>query len=321
MNVSLHQVSIVVVTYNRSTYLARLLDSISQMSIGPTSVIVVDNASQDDTYNVVTSARTKAFPQGVLHYERLGTNTGGAGGFSRGMELALEGNADWIWVMDDDVEVLPDSIVKLGSWMPRFKCIQGRRIDADGTPYFWQNRMINRLGIPWPGTKEPFSEKSFSSTNVGCFEGMLVHRDIVEQIGLPDPRFFITWDDTIYGWLASRYTDVVYINEFLLRRARPLKSSELGSHQVTAANDLFRFHIMRNRAYVARYFQLHGAYNKGLFAFGTLITFGKEFYRAVVVEGSIRGLRPLLRGLIEGRRIHRDKTWAPMPGLQKHPVS
>jgi GT2 family glycosyltransferase len=57
--------------------------------------------------------------------------------------------------------------------------------------------------------------------NSGCFEGMFIHRDIVGQIGLPDPRFFIYWDDQTYGWLASRVTTSVIVNEFVLRaRAR-----------------------------------------------------------------------------------------------------
>jgi hypothetical protein len=36
--------------------------------------------------------------------------------------------------------------------------------------------------------------------NSGCFEGMFIHRDVVARLGLPDPRFFIYWDDSVYGW-------------------------------------------------------------------------------------------------------------------------
>lgn len=34
-------------------------------------------------------------------------NTGGAGGFSAGVERAFELGAEWFWVMDDDVAVEP----------------------------------------------------------------------------------------------------------------------------------------------------------------------------------------------------------------------
>ena len=305
-------VTIVVVTFNRSGYLARLLDSIAAMSTPPSRLIVVDNASTDDTADVVASA---GLPASVLRYERLESNTGGAGGFSAGMGLAMEEGAEWIWVMDDDVEILPDALARLTPWTVRFKCLHGRRSEADGTPYFWQHRMMESVGAPVPTTTDPFAGGDAVTANVGCFEGMLIHRDIVAGIGLPDPRFFITWDDTVYGWLASRHTEVGYVNELVLRRARPLKTVALASHQVNTASDLFRFHLMRNRAYIAKYFARYGAYRRIPFAAGTAFTFAKEIYRCLVAEKSLNGLRPLARGFLAGRKIHADKSWVPMPAL------
>ncbi|MCC9203588.1 glycosyltransferase [Arthrobacter sp. zg-Y769] len=306
-------VTIVVVTFNRSGYLSRLLESIAAMSTPAARVIVVDNASTDDTSEVAAAA---PLPSSVLRYERLETNTGGAGGFSAGVELAMEEGAEWIWVMDDDVEVVPDALAKLSPWTEKFQCLHGRREDADGTPYFWQHRMVQSLGVPMLTTSDPFAGGESANANVGCFEGMLIHRDIVARIGLPDPRFFITWDDTVYGWLASQHTEVGYVNEFVLRRARPLKTVPLGSHQVNTANDLFRFHLMRNRAYIAKYFARYGTFRRIPFAAGTAFTFAKEIYRCLVAEKSLKGLRPLVKGLLAGRKIHADRTWQPMPALE-----
>ena len=162
-----------------------------------------------------------------LVYRRLDENTGGSGGFSEGMRVAYELGSTWIWLMDDDVEVLPDGLAKMGAWAPRFKSIQGRRYDFDGSEFYWQYRVAEPLAIPIPFAPSGFDESGYKEMNSGCFEGMFIHRDIVGQIGLPDPRFFIYWDDQTYGWLASRITRSVIVNEFVLRRTREIKQAPL----------------------------------------------------------------------------------------------
>ncbi|MFI5425662.1 glycosyltransferase [Aeromicrobium sp. UC242_57] len=90
------------------------------MDTPPFRIVVVDNASTDDTQDVIAKA-TALFPEGVLVNHRLDTNTGGSGGFSEGTKVALEHGADWVWLMDDDVEILPDAIEQFAPWMQRFK--------------------------------------------------------------------------------------------------------------------------------------------------------------------------------------------------------
>ena len=172
--------------------------------------VIVDNASTDDTTEVVESYRERIGASGTeIVYRRLDTNTGGSGGFSEGMRIAYELGSTWIWVMDDDVEVMPDGLARMGAWAPRFKSIQGRRYDFDGSEFYWQYRIAERLGIPIPFAPSGFDASGYKEMNSGCFEGMFIHRDIVGRIGLPDPRFFIYWDDQTYGWLAVLASTVV----------------------------------------------------------------------------------------------------------------
>ncbi|MET0781717.1 MAG: glycosyltransferase, partial [Microbacterium sp.] len=213
--------TIAIVTYNRSGLLTRLLESITRMDPKPGHVVIIDNASTDDTTELVESFRDRLGTQ--LVYRRLETNTGGSGGFSEGMRTAYELGSTWIWLMDDDVEVIPNGLARMGAWAPRFKSIQGRRYDYDGSEFYWQYRVAEPLGIPIPFAPAGFDESGFKEMNSGCFEGMFIHRDIVGQIGLPDPRFFIYWDDQMYGWLASRKTTSVIVDEFVLRRTREIK--------------------------------------------------------------------------------------------------
>lgn len=309
------RVAITIVTFNRPQLLDELLQSISSMNTQPWRIVVVDNASTDHTPDVV--ARWEAeFPEGVLINARQESNTGGAGGFSIGTDIALEQGADWVWLMDDDVEVIPDAMEKFAPWMERFQVIHGRRYDVDGTPFYWQAKFNQFLGVPLPYSAKDFNADGYAITNSGTFEGMLITADIVRKIGLPDPRFFISWDDAVYAWLASRITEVAYVDEFVLQKKRAQKQVNLGVRHLNDSSPLAKYHVMRNRAYVGRYFEVHGGLNRLGFGLGTALTFAKEVFRLVVVEHSFKGFDALLRGLKDGRTIWADKTWQPMPLLE-----
>lgn len=305
--------TIAVVTFNRSGLLTRLLDSMVVMDPKPGHIVIVDNASTDDTTEVVESYRERLGTE--LVYRRLDTNTGGSGGFSEGMRVAYDLGSEWIWLMDDDVEVIPDGLAKMGKWAPRFKSIQGRRYDYDGSAFYWQYRIAEPLGIPIPFAPSGFDASGFKEMNSGCFEGMFIHRDIVQQIGLPDPRFFIYWDDQMYGWLASRKTTSVIVDEFVLRRTREIKQWDMGIRHMNASSDAYRYYIMRNRGHMKQYYRSLGVHNPVLFGLGTAMTFGKELIRLVAVERKVRGTSNLFRGLKDGREIARDASWRPMAPL------
>ncbi len=306
------RIAIAIVTYNRSSLLRGLLASISAMTVQPSHVIVVNNASTDDTDEVISEA-VAAFPEGMVINRRMETNTGGSGGFSEGARAALELGADWVWLMDDDVEIVPDALERFAPWMERFRVIHGRRYDVDGTPFYWQAKFNGLLGVPLPYTLKAFNANGYAVTNSGTFEGMLIASDIVAKIGLPDPRFFIAWDDAIYAWLASQFTTVVYVDEFVLQKKRQQKQISLGVRHLNDSSAMVKYHVMRNRAYVGRYFAVYGKLNRIGFGLGTLLTFLKEVFRLVAVEHHLRGLGALVRGWRDGRKIWADKSWQPMP--------
>lgn len=305
------KVAIAIVTYNRSAFLSELLRSAAAMNTLPDHIVVVDNASTDDTQDVMAAASAD-FPEGVLVNRRLDTNTGGSGGFSEGTRAALERGADWVWLMDDDVEILPDALERFAPWMERFQVIHGRRYDFDGSPFYWQAKFNQFLGVPLPYSVKTFGSDGYAVTNSGTFEGMLIHGDVVRKIGLPDPRFFISWDDAAYAWLAAQHTQVVYVDEFVLKRKREQKQVNLGVRHLNDGSPLFRFHVIRNRAYVGKYFREYGKLNRIGFGLGTALTLAKELFRLVVVQHTLRGVGDLARGFRENRRLWRDDTWRPM---------
>jgi rhamnopyranosyl-N-acetylglucosaminyl-diphospho-decaprenol beta-1,3/1,4-galactofuranosyltransferase len=305
------RVFIVITTFNRATHLRELLGSIASLDPAPAGVIVVDNASTDGTTGVLAAVD---LPVPVIVH-RLPSNAGGSGGFAAGIAAGLAEGADWLWLMDDDVVVLPDALASFAPWMDRYSCIHGRRLDHTGNPFFWQHILNESLGVHLPVRGDVFATSPVFHTNVGCFEGMLVSADVVRETGLPDARFFLNGDDTTYGWLISQQHPVAYVDAFVLRKTRPQRQIDLGVRHLNDSSDLSRFCGMRNRGYLARYLQVHGCYSRVGFGLGTLLSAGKEVVRLVAVERSLSGVSALWRGWRAARVILRDRDWQPEPPL------
>ena len=325
--------AIVIVTFMRQKLLAELLDSLLSLTVAPWRVVVVDNEASDETAQIVSGYNERALAlwgpttsepdseggTARAEYLRMETNTGGSGGFSAGVARAYELGADWFWVMDDDVVVSPDGLATLERWGHEAEVVMGQRRDFDGGHFYWQHRFSTALGIYNPFSRDSWRPgERFKLCNVMCFEGAFFSRNVVRQIGLPDARFFIYLDDALYGYLASKVTDVIYVPDYVLSRSREVPNRSVGSvRQLNSTSDMTRFYITRNRGYLARYFQLYGDYRPALFAVGTMLTFAKELVRIVAVDrGSlVSGTKRLVAGWREQRRIQKDPTWEPMPPL------
>ena len=93
----------IVVTYNRKELLTKVIDALLNQTL-PCDILIVDNASTDGTENLLSSSNI--FSKNRFNYICLSQNIGGAGGFSRGLKIAMETGWNWFWLMDDDA--IPD---------------------------------------------------------------------------------------------------------------------------------------------------------------------------------------------------------------------
>ena len=198
-------VAIVVVTHDRADLLAGMLDGIAAQTRRPDAVIVVDNASTDHTGEVL-AARTD-LPLHVITQDNLG----GAGGFHRGVRAAYDAGWDRVWLMDDDVVPAPDCLATLMAVDE--DCLIAVREDRDGA-------LVEKAAIEFD-LRNPLAIRPKRSTvdsvyadrasmpelvevhNV-AFEGFMARRGVVEEIGFPDPAFFIFYDDAEYAVRARR---------------------------------------------------------------------------------------------------------------------
>jgi GT2 family glycosyltransferase len=203
-------VAAVVVTFNRKELLCECLDALLAQTYPVSRIVLIDNASSDGTAELL--AEKGYLENEIFDYLRLPVNSGGAGGFHEGVKRAFEAGFDWLWLMDDDVEPVPNALKKMLSHANVSQCIQGCKVFSDGRSEDWE-RWAN---IDESGRRAASQESQtldYISAQIGCFEGMLIHRQIVSKIGFPDKRFFVGGDDVAYGYLASKHTRVIYIRE------------------------------------------------------------------------------------------------------------
>ena len=96
----------VVVTWNRRDLLVEALDALEAQTHRLAATVVVDNASTDGTADLLRERLDEASGTG-LEVVTLTENTGGAGGFSVGIEQALRHDPDLVWLLDDDTVTTP----------------------------------------------------------------------------------------------------------------------------------------------------------------------------------------------------------------------
>jgi GT2 family glycosyltransferase len=199
-------VAVVVVTFNRADLLRRMLAGLAALTRQPDAVIVVDNASTDHTREVLEKAGNAGLR--AIHEE---TNLGGAGGFHRGVREASDAGYDRIWLMDDDVVPAPDCLDVLmaqdeACLMAVREDLHGRLVEKAATVFDLSSPLAIKPKTAMVETtyrrRDAMPEK-VELQNV-AFEGFMVRREVVERIGLPDPSYFIFYDDVDFAVRARR---------------------------------------------------------------------------------------------------------------------
>ena len=195
------QVAVVVVTHNRADLLVGMLDGLAAQTHRPDAIIVVDNVSTDHT-RAVLDARDDL----PLHVTTTETNLGGAGGFHLGVRAAYDSGFDRIWLMDDDVVPAPDCLAALMAVDE--DCLIAVRQDLSGilvekaaVHFDLRNPLVVRPKRSTVDTTyaDRASMPPLVEVQNVAFEGFMIRRSVVGEIGFPDPEFFIFYDDAEYA--------------------------------------------------------------------------------------------------------------------------
>jgi GT2 family glycosyltransferase len=204
-------VAVVVVTYNRADLLAHMLDGLAAQSRPADAIFVVDNASSDHTRQLLEKEVLAARPGLPLQVTHTESNLGGAGGFHLGLRLAHAAGFDRIWLMDDDVVPAPDCLETLlaqdeACLMAVRQDTHGRLVEKAATRFDLRNPLAIRPKTGMVETVYGSRERMPARVELEnvAFEGFMVRREVVDAIGLPDPSYFIFYDDVDYAVRARR---------------------------------------------------------------------------------------------------------------------
>lgn len=184
-------VAAVVVTFRRQELLTEALTALRSQSRVPDRVIVVDNASGDGTPELVRAR----FPETELL--ELPVNTGGAGGFAAGIAHALTGEADLLWLLDDDTVPEPGALKALLAAEP------GGGSDAPvlvASRVVWTDGRDHPMNTPRRKPRASSSELALAEAVNGypirsaSFVSVLIDARHVRERGLPIADYFL-WND------------------------------------------------------------------------------------------------------------------------------
>lgn len=186
------RITALVVTHERLDLLRACLTAVLSQTRQPDAVVVVDNASADET----TAAVMREFPGVDLLILRH--NTGGAGGFATGMQRALDGHhADLLWVLDDDTVPHADALEQLvDAWAAHPEQAPGlvasRVVWTDGR----EHPMNTPRTAPLARSAEQAAARAVQCLPVrsASFVSVLLDAAAVRAVGLPVADYFL-WND------------------------------------------------------------------------------------------------------------------------------
>ena len=203
----------VVVTYNRKELLGECLNALEDQEMRLNKIIVIDNNSTDGTENFLREA--EYFSDENIVYKKLEKNTGGAGGFHEGMKLARELNADWVWIMDDDVVPTKTALKELveAIKIPNEKIsflastVYGENGESMNTPTI---NYLDKEKNGYPGWYKHLNE-GIVQIKMATFVSLLINGKALKEVGLPCKDFFIWGDDTEYTNRLTKYFGSAYL--------------------------------------------------------------------------------------------------------------
>lgn len=175
------KITVVMVTYNRSQVVSEAIDCLQKQTYPIENIIIIDNASTDDTQEVL-SKRKLLDPR--IQFRVRNDNGGYAAGLETGILWGLKDfDTDYFWMMDDDSYPVPDALELL------IKGITSYQYDLLGLTGF-------KITLTTKKTIEPIDD--VQTVDYILVDNALLKKEVAEKIGAPNPDFFMMCEDYEY---------------------------------------------------------------------------------------------------------------------------
>ncbi len=187
MKKNIPSLSILLLTYNSIENTKRCIDALYKHTTD-FNLIIVDNASSDGTPEYLRKIRSGKDIIMSYQKENLGIVKGRNHAYKR-ISYNLFPSAKYIFFLDNDQEVLP-------GWQENYMEFFEQGYDIVGTEAW---RMREKDFYPYERLKDGKKDSWFSY--VGC-GGMMIKREVIEDIGLFDERYYQFFEDPHFCWTA-----------------------------------------------------------------------------------------------------------------------
>lgn len=299
-------IAAVVVTYNRKEELRKNLRAV----LGQTHLVdryyIIDNHGSDGTEAMLRAEELLDNP--VVEYVYLPENIGGAGGFYTGVKMAYEAGFDYICLMDDDGRPADDRMMAR-LWET------AQQLHAENPKL-----MLNSLVLDLDGERMAFGLTGINSKEEACvhakdgvlygtinpFNGTLISRELVTEIGLPNRDFFIKGDEEDYqlratnaGALIATVTDSVYLHPIAEKKVVRIGRKEFRETTEAPWKEYYR---ARNLTYIFRRERKNGLWIRHVIRQALLaLRHGNKKMKTVcrIMKGCVHGLSGKLGRTVE----------------------
>jgi GT2 family glycosyltransferase len=192
-------IAVIVVSYNSARFIGRCLEALSKQTLRGFRTIVVDNASEDGSGDVVE----RKFPEVTL--VRAEANLGFAGGNNLGLKYT--GDAQWIALLNPDAFPNPDWLERLlaaAAAFPQFGFFGSRMLLAE-TPELLDGigDVFHVSGIHWrEGHRRAMrlDDREPREIFAPCAAAAMYKADILVQAGGFDEDYFCYSEDVDLGF-------------------------------------------------------------------------------------------------------------------------
>ena len=202
-----------VLTRDRKELLAECIRALLAQTHPLDLVLVLDNASSDGTEQHLRAEGL--LDSGRVRFERREENTGGAGGYDAGLQLAAASGHDWIWLMDDDAEPRPDALERLLRSPPAQDAATAgvctAVINLDGTIDTLHRCHHGRFIVPLG--PEAYERGRYPAVDCASFVGLMLRADVVREVGRVRTEFFLGYDDAEYSLRVRRQGPIHLVPE------------------------------------------------------------------------------------------------------------
>lgn len=221
----------VIVTYNRKELLSQNIEMLLKQTMTVDSIIIVDNCSSDGTYEYLKNCGWTTEP---FLYLKTETNIGGAGGFYTGVKAAYEAGADWIVLMDDDGRMADEQTMEI-----LYRAARKLYDENRGERKLFVNALVQKGELLSFKIDHMYTvvEAMMAAKNgliegaANPFNGTLISRELVSDIGYPKKEFFIKGDEVDYKQRAldaGAYVGTVTEAKYIHPRPETVEKTVLG---------------------------------------------------------------------------------------------